>query len=227
MPADDSSAVSVVSGSTPRRSRRAVLTAAAGAGALAAATPLLAGARSIQVQRGATGPTGPAGPRGATGPQGPRGATGATGATGPRGATGDSGVGVTGPTGIPGAPGIAGVTGATGATGAQGADGAPGEGEISTLALRIVQQTVTVETADDVATVARCPTGEFFMSGGLATMPTGWAVNAVVAARDLATPAPADGPLYTPLALFGSLRAADGDLTGTLTFHLVCGQFTP
>lgn len=96
-----------------RRTRRSVLTLAAGASAaaVAIAAPLPAAARTVVVQ----GATGPAGPTGATGP---RGATGATGPRGATGATGATGAGVAGPPGPPGPPGATGpsVTGPTGAS---------------------------------------------------------------------------------------------------------------
>lgn len=79
-----------------RRSRRALLAAAASASAFGVlATPGLAAARTTIVQ-GATGPTGPTGATGATGARGATGATGATGAAGV-GATGSTGA--TGPAG--------------------------------------------------------------------------------------------------------------------------------
>lgn len=76
----------------PRRSRRAVLTAAATTAGVAglAALPGSVAARTITVQ-GATGATGATGNTGPTGPRGATGATGVAGMPGPAGATGATG----------------------------------------------------------------------------------------------------------------------------------------
>ena len=95
--------------SPERRSRRALLTTAAGvAGVTTFVMASPAAARSVSVQ-GATGPTGATGSAGPAGPAGPAGLRGSTGATGA--------------TGAPGTVGMQGNLGPTGATGPVGADG--------------------------------------------------------------------------------------------------------
>ena len=147
-----------------RRSRRRLLTVAAGTavgGVLA--TPALAGARTTVIQ-GATGPTGPAGP---IGPPGARGATGPVGPAGPRGSTGPMG-----PQGTPGTPGTTGATGPSGPTGATGATG--------TANAPLVESTsITVPTGATFGGFSEdCPGGMWVMGGGLDTLslPPGWDV---------------------------------------------------
>lgn len=159
----DPTAIAVRDAMPARRSRRALLAAAAGTAALGVvATPAIAGARSAVVIQGATGPTGPRGATGATGPVGPRGATGATGATGAVGAAG--------------APGADGATGATGQPGATGATGAAGGLERLSGTSYV---TLTLEEGDlagynGLITELYCPPDHIAINGYLTAYPPEW-----------------------------------------------------
>ncbi len=140
-----------------RRTRRALLTAAAGTVAISAATlPLPAAARSVSIQ-GATGPVGPMGPVGPTGPIGPTGARGATGATGSTGA-----IGIQGPTGS------AGATGAAGPSGSSAFDGVVKYGTLPLATGATINYTI-VDCSPDIAT-----------SGGYFGVPVGWSTTSSV-----------------------------------------------
>lgn len=146
-------------GHQSRRSRRAVLTLAMGAGAGAiAAAPVGVYARDVLVQ-GATGPAGPAGPVGPTGPRGATGPTGARGSTGAAGATGLSGTN--------------GTPGATGATGPTGPIGVP--------VFRGFERLIPTGMSSDTGHF-ECESGELLISGGVGWgiqgTPDGWTIVA-------------------------------------------------
>lgn len=138
--------------SSDRRSRRALLSAAAGASALSVlATSNLASARTTIVQ-------------GATGPTGPTGSTGPAGATGPRGVTGSTG-----------AQGASGSNGSTGVAGPLGPTGATGTVVLSPVVMR--ERTIALPTGASYSSGAyACGAGEQVLSGGVNGLPPGWAL---------------------------------------------------